>query len=83
MEQPREMNLFELCAAFGRAIVRGVKGLFAGIGSWIRLSLRKWWVVLPIMALVIAPSPTSPARSWISMAQPKMCCKVSLVLLEK
>lgn len=54
MEQPREMNLFDLCAAFGRAIVRGVKGLFAGIGSWIRLSLRKWWVVLPIMALVIA-----------------------------
>lgn len=54
MEQPREMNLFELCAAFGRAIVRGVKGLFAGIGSWIRLSLRKWWVVLLVMALVIA-----------------------------
>ena len=43
------MNLFDLCAAFGRLIGRSVKGVFGTIGSWIRLSLRKLrlhWEVL-------------------------------------
>lgn len=54
MEQPREMNLFDLCAAFGRMIGRGVKGFVGTIGSWFRLSLRKWWIVLPVVAAMIA-----------------------------
>ena len=56
MEQPREMNLFDLCAAFGRLIGRSVKGVFGTIGSWIRLSLRKWWIVLPMVAVALALS---------------------------
>lgn len=54
MEQPREMNLFDLCAAFGRMIGRAVKGVFGTIGSWIRLSLRKWWIVLPIVGAMVS-----------------------------
>ena len=53
MEQSREMNLFDLCAAFGRAIGRGVKGMFAGIGKMIRLSFRQWGIVLPIVLLFV------------------------------
>ncbi len=56
MEQPREMNLFDLCAAFGRLIGRSVKGVFGTIGSWIRLSLRKWWIVLPMVAVALVLS---------------------------
>ena len=54
MEQPREMNLFDLCAAFGRMIGRAVKSVFCTIGSWIRLSLRKWWIVLPIVGAMVS-----------------------------
>lgn len=56
MEQSREMNLFDLCAAFGRAIGRGVKGMFVGIGKMIRLSFRQWWIVLPIVLLFVGLS---------------------------
>ena len=48
------MNLFDLCAAFGRMIGRVVRGVVASIGGWIRLALRKWWVVLPILGAMVA-----------------------------
>ncbi len=56
MEKAREMNLFDLCAAFGRMIGRGVKSLFKGIGKMIQLSFRQWWVVFPILLIFVGMS---------------------------
>jgi hypothetical protein len=54
MEQPREMNLFDLFAAMGRGIGRGVQNLLQGFGRLIRLSFRQWWIVLLVVLIAIA-----------------------------
>lgn len=54
MEQPREMNLFDLFAAMGRGIGRGMKSLVAMLSRMIRLSFRQWWIVLIVVLMAIA-----------------------------
>lgn len=54
MQQQREMNLFDLFSALGRGIGRGIKAIFMGIGECVRLSLRKWWITIPVLGLFIA-----------------------------
>lgn len=54
MEQPREMNLFDLCAAIGRSIGRGIKGLCHLFGNMLQLTIRQWWIVLIVVSLAVA-----------------------------
>ena len=54
MEQPREMNLFDLCAAIGRGIGRGIKGLCHLFGNMLQLTIRQWWIVLIVVSLAVA-----------------------------
>ena len=54
MEQQREMNFFDLCKVLAHWLVKCVKWLVNSIGAIIRLTFRKWWIVLIIMALSIA-----------------------------
>jgi hypothetical protein len=53
MENTKEMNLFDLCAAAGRAVGRGSQNVRTAFGRMIKLTWRMWWIVLPIMALVL------------------------------
>lgn len=54
MEQAREMNLFDLCAALVRNIGKGIGWLIKLVGSMIRLTYRQWWIVLLVMLLACA-----------------------------
>lgn len=56
MEQQKEMNLFDLCKACILAIGRGIKWLIYRLGDALRLSFRKWWIVLICIILAIAAS---------------------------
>lgn len=49
-----EMNLFDLTAAFFRAIGRFLKALFRLGGNSLRIFLRKWYISLPLLFLCIA-----------------------------
>lgn len=54
MEQPREMNLFDLFAALGRSIGRCTKSIVTMLSRMIRLSFRQWWIILIITLLIVA-----------------------------
>ncbi len=56
MEQQKDMNLFDLCKACILAIGRGIKWLIYRLGDALRLSFRKWWIVLICIILAIAAS---------------------------
>lgn len=47
------MNLFDLCCALFRAIGQGIVWLRRRCGDMLRLTYRKWWIVLPLMILGI------------------------------
>ena len=49
-----EMNFFDLCVAFGRAIGRGCKALGHLFSHMLRLTCRYWWVVITIVVLALA-----------------------------
>ena len=54
MEQQREMNFYDLC----RAIASGIGKLFKALGRllarMVRITFRKWWIVLIITVLCVA-----------------------------
>jgi len=54
MEQQKEMNLFDLCAAIGRGIGQGMKWVIKLFGRMIRLTYRQWWVILIVILLATA-----------------------------
>lgn len=54
MEQQKEMNLFDLCAAIGRGIGQCMKWLIKLVGRMIQLTYRQWWVILIVVLLAIA-----------------------------
>ena len=54
MEQPREMNLFDFCAAIIRGIGKGIMWLIYRIGDMLRLTYHQWWVVLLVMVACMA-----------------------------
>lgn len=47
------MNLFDLCAVCVRGIGKAICRVAEWIGSAIRLSFRKWWIVLPMLAFAV------------------------------
>lgn len=53
MEQQREMNFFELCVAFAKAIGRLCKVLWRIFSQMIRHTFQYWWIVFPILSLAI------------------------------
>jgi hypothetical protein len=56
MEQQREMNLFDLCAAIARNIVAAGKWVVLLLAKMIKLTYRQWWVVLIAIVLACAAS---------------------------
>ena len=50
----KEMNFFDLCVAFGRAIGRGCAACWRVLERMIRLTYRYWYIVLTILILFIA-----------------------------
>lgn len=54
MEQQKEMNLFDLCAAIGRGIGQCMKWVIKLFGRMIRLTYRQWWVILIVILLATA-----------------------------
>lgn len=54
MEQQREMNLFDLCAAIVRGIGSALKWVVGLFGKMIKLTYRQWWVVLLVVLLAAA-----------------------------
>lgn len=52
MEQ-REMNFFELCAAFARAVAKGCVALWHLFCHMLRVTFQLWWVVLPCVILFV------------------------------
>jgi hypothetical protein len=54
MEQEREMNLFDVCKACINGMVRFFKWIAYYIGYGIKISIRKWWIVLPSIALFLS-----------------------------
>ncbi|MGM9830690.1 MAG: hypothetical protein ACI3Z5_01580 [Paludibacteraceae bacterium] len=53
MSEEKDMNLFDLCAAFFRWIGRCCMTLIRWVGESLRLTWRWWFVVLPVMAIVL------------------------------
>jgi hypothetical protein len=49
MEQQREMNFFELCVAFVKAIGRLCKVLWRIFSQMIRHTFQYWWIVFPCL----------------------------------
>lgn len=49
-----EMNFWDLCVAFGRAIGRGCVAGWRLLTHMLRMSYRYWWIVLTIIILAIA-----------------------------
>ena len=49
-----EMNLFDLCLLAWRGCKRAVKALWRTFMSAMRLTIRKWWISLPVLAIFIA-----------------------------
>ena len=54
MTRSREMNLLDLCAALGRAVVRVLKALLSALAAMVRISYRYYWLVLIILSLSVA-----------------------------
>lgn len=54
MEQQKEMNLFDLCAALVRGVWSGLRWLVTLLGQMIRLTYRQWWIVLIVLILACA-----------------------------
>jgi len=50
----KEMNFFDLCVVFGRAIGRGIAALGRLLAQMIRLTYRYWWVVITLVVLAAA-----------------------------
>ena len=48
------MNFIDLCVACGRAIGRGCKVVGRWLAELLRVTYRKWWLVLPVMVLTLA-----------------------------
>lgn len=53
MSEEKEMNLFDLCAAFFRWIGRCFMALVRWVGESIRLAWRWWYIVLPVVAIAV------------------------------
>lgn len=53
MSEQREMNLFDLCVLGCKGIGKGLTALWHFGGKAVRLTLRKWWITLPVMALFV------------------------------
>ena len=53
MENQREMNFFDLCVATANAIGRGIKACGNLLAAMLRLTVRFWWIVLPVLGLFI------------------------------
>ena len=54
MENKRELNFLDLCAACGRAIGRACVAFGQLLGKMLRLSIRYWWIVGTLVVLSIA-----------------------------
>ena len=50
----KEMNFWDLCVACGNAIGRGCKVLGCWLAELLRITYRKWWIVLPVIVLTLA-----------------------------
>ncbi len=53
-ESPREMNLWELCLICFRGIGNACRWLWQFCTDTLRLSLQLWYIVLPIVIMVVA-----------------------------
>lgn len=49
----KEMNFYDLCVACGRAIGRACMAFLRLLAHMLRLTVRFWWIVLPILGLSI------------------------------
>jgi len=49
----REMNFFDLCVTFCRAIGRGIKAVGKLLAQMIRITYRQWWIVLIVIVAAI------------------------------
>ena len=47
------MNFWDLCRACWSGILRGCRAVCGWGGALVRLTYRKWWIVLPILVLAI------------------------------
>lgn len=54
MTRSHEMNLLDLCAALGRAVVRALKALLSALAAMVRISYRYYWLVIIILSLSVA-----------------------------
>ena len=54
MSSTHEMNLFDLCSALGRGVVRVVKALLSALAAMVRISYRYYWLVLVVLLLSVA-----------------------------
>lgn len=50
----KEMNFFDLCVAFGRAIGRGCKAFMRLLEHMLHLTYRYWWLVMTFIVLAVA-----------------------------
>jgi hypothetical protein len=50
----KEMNFWDLCRACWGAILSGCRAVCGWLAALCRLTYRKWWIVLPVLALAIA-----------------------------
>lgn len=50
----KEMNFFDLCVVFGRAVGRFCRACWRLMAHMLRLTYRYWWVVVTIVILAIA-----------------------------
>lgn len=51
--QQREMNFWDLCVALFGAIGRGIRAFGRLLAHMLRLTVRYWWIVLPVLGLFI------------------------------
>lgn len=49
----KETNFFDLCVICGRGIGRALKAFIRMVGQMCRLTVRLWWIVVPVLALAI------------------------------
>lgn len=50
----KEMNFFDLCVAFGRALVRLCKACWQVLTRMLRLTYHYWWLVITLVILALA-----------------------------
>lgn len=53
MSEQKELNFFELCVLCAKGIGRGIVFLWRWAGKTVRLTLRKWWITFPAIALLV------------------------------